>query len=279
MAEPGMFRTGLGGFNKQDVLQYIDELQAEHLRETAALNGQLDAERQALADAQAALSAANEQKAALETQVATLEQDGEQLQKLIDEQNSANRILRARVQEGEEHAKALAAAQEELQSLRVEIGQAAATKAHCEAELQTVDRLKEQVRQAEAAAQAAQQRQRELAEVNRRYQALIGDVGSFVMEIRSMGQHYLTDTRNRAAHSLTDTMQAVAALQRQLCDTAEELRSTEAAMQEENTQAEQQLEELMRTLASTAEAASSAEAASAAETAAQTSPEETPFFR
>ena len=42
MAEFGTFRTSLSGFNKKDVLDYIDELQKTHAEELAVLQEERD---------------------------------------------------------------------------------------------------------------------------------------------------------------------------------------------------------------------------------------------
>lgn len=49
MEESGSFRTSMRGFHKQDVLNYIDALQAAHVQETEALRQQAEnAEKQAV---------------------------------------------------------------------------------------------------------------------------------------------------------------------------------------------------------------------------------------
>lgn len=66
MEESGSFRTSMRGFHKQDVLNYIDALQAAHVQETEALRQQAEtAEKQ--------LSAAVEDKAALQKKTEELE--------------------------------------------------------------------------------------------------------------------------------------------------------------------------------------------------------------
>ena len=83
MAENCGFRSKFGGFNKEDVLTYINALQAEHSRELALQQQAAQVEREAY---EKALSEAN---AALEEQHATLlaeREEQEKLQALINEQ-------------------------------------------------------------------------------------------------------------------------------------------------------------------------------------------------
>lgn len=68
MAEIGSFRTGIGGFNKADVLNYIDELNARHgeeveeaRRELEEARTQLSAEQQKLEESDLALKQNAEQ--------------------------------------------------------------------------------------------------------------------------------------------------------------------------------------------------------------------------
>ena len=56
MAENGSFRTGIGGFNKTDVLNYIDALQTEHTAVLGQREEELELCRSQLAEAQQRLT-------------------------------------------------------------------------------------------------------------------------------------------------------------------------------------------------------------------------------
>ena len=55
MAEHQNFRTAFNGFNREDVVRYIEQLNARHNAEIGRLNGDLDHLRQKLAEAEAAI--------------------------------------------------------------------------------------------------------------------------------------------------------------------------------------------------------------------------------
>ena len=67
MAESGMFRSSLHGFNRQDVLRYIEELQAANSEREESLSAQLEAalsEAETLRSEASALRASSEETAA-----------------------------------------------------------------------------------------------------------------------------------------------------------------------------------------------------------------------
>ena len=90
----GGFRTQIGGFNKEDVIAYINELQESHARE-------LERSRQETrSKSDAYEKALDEANAALRSQYAKLregEEEQENLQALINEQYAVNRQLRDQV--------------------------------------------------------------------------------------------------------------------------------------------------------------------------------------
>lgn len=80
MEEKGVFRSALGGFNKQDVLQYIDQITGEWDEERQDLLNQAVAEREqaqqqgaAAAEAAAALAEAQQQLEALRGELAKVQ--------------------------------------------------------------------------------------------------------------------------------------------------------------------------------------------------------------
>lgn len=92
MAGNGLFRSSFRGFNRQDVLDYIDTLQRENEEQLAALQQQIDG-------LHAGIAAAEQARDQAETKVAALTEQNDELEALIDEHNRANRELRARIEE------------------------------------------------------------------------------------------------------------------------------------------------------------------------------------
>lgn len=91
------FRTALGGFNRQDVQQYLEQTAASHKKEVAALKEQLDQAREREAALEAAMSGLESEKgsaAASEAQIrASLEDSTRTLSKLRGEQSQTESKL------------------------------------------------------------------------------------------------------------------------------------------------------------------------------------------
>lgn len=248
MADNGIsgFRSKFGGFHKDDVLQYINALQAEHSQEIAAWQQQAEAQRvaydKALTDANAALA---EQFNALQTERA----EQEQLQQLLTEQYEVNRVLRDEVSKA-------AAAQKAGVDLKAHIAalqqQNAALQQQNAALQQQMAAIKTQ--QAEQTARREQELQKELAELkaeNSRYRELVQDVGSFVVEVRAMGQRYLEEVNQRCRLPLNTLQQAIGSLK-----AAEaELAAADQTLSDQQSGAGRRLDELARELEESANAA------------------------
>lgn len=116
MEEKGVFRSALGGFHKQDVLNYIDEITAAWAEERTALTAQAEAAEQQTVQAQEALQA--QQKATaeaiqqLEQQLAEATAKLAELTTAVEEAAAANAALQNRLTEVQ--AQAAAAAKERL---------------------------------------------------------------------------------------------------------------------------------------------------------------------
>ena len=108
MAENGLFRSSMRGFNRQDVLTYIDSLQAENEQRMKALQEELDA-------ANTQIQQANVDRTTAQAETAAVKAENDRLEELINEHNRVNRELREKV----EHLP-------ELEALRNENAQVAA---------------------------------------------------------------------------------------------------------------------------------------------------------
>lgn len=250
MADSNGFRTKFGGFHKDDVLAYIDSLQQEHGRQLAQVQQDADAQREAyekaLNDANQALA---EQFESLQAERA--EQD--KLQQLVNEQYEVNRVLRERAETVEKAQADARALQEQVEALKREGAElrarlTAAETAQSELMQEKEAFTKSAARLQEAKGQAlqAQQACTRLEEENRRYRQLVGDVGSFVVEVRAMGQRYLEEANSRCQGRLTAISNAIAALTEHLSAAAAELSAADDALAEQTSGAEQRLDELAR---------------------------------
>lgn len=236
MAENCGFRSKFGGFNKEDVLTYINALQEEHSRELAAQQQTATAEREAYE------KALNEANAALEEQHNTLLAEREEqarLQQLINEQYEANRELRDQVAQSEE-ARATNA------TLKARVAQLEAECAAVKKEAESAHAAEEQELRRQLAAMRAENQR--IKEENRRYHELVSDVGRFVVDVRAMGSRYLEEANERSRTRLTTISQAIEELRGALDVAAKELDVANEALDAQNNRAEQRLIELAEEL-------------------------------
>ncbi len=251
MAENCGFRSKFGGFNKDDVLAYINALQEEHGRELATqqqtATAEIEAYQKALAEANAALE---EQHAALLAE----REEQEKLQALINEQYAANRELRVQLAQTEEARNGYAA----LKARVSELEQQHAVAKREAAQQSAV--LEQQLRCELAALRTEKQR---LQAENQRYHELVSEVGRFVVEVRGMGARYLEEAHERCSARLTSLGQTIASLTTALAAAAGELSAAEEALTVQNSHAEQRLMELADELERSAAAVENASAAPA----------------
>ena len=93
----------------------------------------------------------------------------------------------------------------------------------------------------------------ELSDANGRYEKLVGDVGGFIMEIRSMGQHFLDAAYKRSDVCLDAVAGAADRLEQELASCREGLASARQDLLDQAGAAGVRLEEWVRTLDKTAE--------------------------
>lgn len=249
MAENCGFRSKFGGFNKEDVLTYINALQEEHSRELALQQQAATAEHEAY---EKALAQAND---ALEEQHATLlaeREEQEKLQALINEQYETNRELRIQLAETEEARKAhaaLVARVAELEAENTAVKRDAAQRAAA---------TEQELRRELAALRTQKQK---LEAENCRYHELVNEVGRFVVEVRGMGARYLEEANERCSARLSALSGAIVSLGAALDVAAKEFSAAEEALTVQNSRAEQRLIELADELERSAAAVEQASAA------------------
>ena len=233
MAQSGIFHTSMRGFNKEEVLQYIEDLNARTTAECQAATEEVAQKQQENAGLKNQLSVCR-------SQLAKAEQNAEELQKLVDEY----RITVRKMNEAEEQAAALngeaaslrqeietlnrervalnarsvraeqlaAEREQELSSLREKSEEwrtsAEKLSAQLAAEKRENEALRSHLRNAELTPEKRRYYEqlgdtcRKAVEENRRYRALIGHVGTFVAEVRQMNRTMLEDTCRQGADAL-----------------------------------------------------------------------------
>ena len=197
MSKNGIFRSAIGGFNKKDVLQYIDRI-----------TGEWNAERQELAQtAAAAQEEAQLQANAAEAQAATVAAMQAQLQQL---QETLAEVTAT--------AQAVPALREQLDTLNAEN-----------------EALRAKLDAADAAAQASSEQnaslQREMTAQNGQlaeYRILLGESRNAHAHMQSIVRPFMDDANRRAADTLDNVQAVISALLSQL----NELQSSVTAQQQ-----------------------------------------------
>ena len=251
MAQSGIFRTSMRGFKKQEVLQYIEEMNSRAAaQETAAtaqiatLQQEVTQLREALGNAQQALSASEENA----TQLQDLVNDYRRTVKdLGDSAAKADALNRERV---ELHAQKVQAEQS-VAALKVQLEQA---KALTVQQQEQIDALSAELatqrvsaQQLEACARQQDAARQAVAE-NRRYRALIGHVGTFVADVRQMNQSIL-DSTCREGVELTEAIEAqLTILEAQLADSRQGLAQLRQGLLERQNAVNERLDTMMQRL-------------------------------
>ncbi len=168
MAESGMFRTGLRGFKKEDVLLYIDRLQREDWDQLSAAQGECARVKQELEIQKTACSDASSQALESEEKLRDMQERLEKMTVLAKTYKQELLHLRDSVAALEQQAARLeqeaAPNREQMQSLQAELSD-----------------LREQNRSLREELTAATQE-------NERYAKSVGDVGALMVEARELKQ-------------------------------------------------------------------------------------------
>lgn len=222
MAQNGMFRNAFRGFNKQDVLQYIDEITAAWDGERKELEAKaneavaLAESAQALAEeAQAAATAAAEQQQVAETQLAEVQQN------LFD----ATADLTVAATTIEEMATQLEEAQRRLAQLEQELATTAGERD------EAIAALADAKSQLEANAVTAQQLEESRRQVSRqneqiasmrqtidRYDSVMGNADTIHQRVEGIVRPYIEQTGRQADETLSGVQATLDALLAQLGD-------------------------------------------------------------
>jgi|LSQX01.2.fsa_nt_gb chromosome segregation ATPase len=258
MANKCGFRSSINGFNKADVLDYIDAMQSRHIEEFNAAKKQIDDLHKAV----------NEKTSENESLKANLELLNSKLILMEEENNS----LKNTTQEKMRYAADLRRLAEEVEVLRLE------KKEHMErlAELQEspkavgesdlrdeIESLKNENQQLSLLNKRLQtsnddlkKQLSEVDEANKRYNGLVGDAGAFILEMYSMGQRFLETAYKRSDGCLNSMEESLQTLSAQAADARENVKKARQELLDYGAIAGLRLDELMQTLENSAGAIS-----------------------
>ena len=258
MAQSGIFRTTMRGFHKQEVLQYIEELNARVTAEQQALTEQLAQSQQEAAELRTQLTETTEALAASEA-------NGVELQRLVDEYRrttqelsgcaeQVNELNREKLSLNAQRVRAEQTVQEQAQTLSDLQATATQQKAELEAVKQENEamqaRLKEQsvVEEQRLRCARIEENYLRLQEENRRYRALIGSVGTFVAEVRQMNQGILDASCGKELEAIETVEERLALLTAQMEGSRQELCALKETLTERKATADARLSAMMERL-------------------------------
>ena len=223
MEEKGLFRSAIGGFNKTDVLNYIDELTGTWNEERVQLEQQAQADREAAEQATAKteeLQAAHEAMTAeLEAAKAELEQVrplAQQVQALEEQLAQMREELSEALAQNSQLTQKLAQSEEKSQSARAEM-------------MAAEDRLSTR----EQELTQRNERLASLEAVVTRYEAALGRSDGMKEHLDGIIRPFTESANRRAEETLDSTYALVAALLAQLGELQEGIDAQKRALRQE----------------------------------------------
>ena len=240
MAESGGFRVSLRGFRRQDVLNYIDDLQEEHRERELRLQRGLVNANQMLRDLsdevdrlRGSLEASGGECDRLRE---TLQQAGEECDRLREEVARAEEREETYAEQSREcrrQAEAYESAKEQLLATQ--------------ARLKEIEQLRREEAEKQAATTAEAARRKQEAEESRaRYDALTRDMTQFAEQLRSRGKEFLDVSCQQGETCLDDVEQTVDAIECQLLDVRRRIGDTRGRLEEQSTAAGLKLDDWVR---------------------------------
>lgn len=281
MAESGIFRTSIGGFNKADVLKYIDDMQVQAQESMTALQQQLEqAEQRAkMAEEQAeqASSRQTELEASFQQENTRLRLQAEETARKLSSVNQQVKALEALQQTNRQLNQELDAfrrKQQDKTHLEQEMDRLQQTCASSWKDNQrlekenaglrvALEKAETQLRELEnVSSQQTEEREREwqmqmrdvkarceeLEAANARYLGMVGDVGNFILEIRAMGQRFLETAYKRSSACLDAVSGVVEVLENGLGTCQKEMEAVRQELTDQSSVAGMKLEEWVQAL-------------------------------
>ena len=276
MAEEGSFRTSFSGFHKADVLAYIDTVNSRHEAELQERAQETEQLRQAVSAQEAYVAELKQQYERAARDAEELRQQNEELRRqsershrqeaechrLSDEAEilrMEKEAMNVRLEGMQKRLDAVSSLEEELAGLRRQEQEWTArcerSREREEEETRAMEALRSErddlaraLEEADVRRQAAERERDMLRESNRRYEALSGDVGAFVMELHSMGQRFLEIAYKRSDACLNAVESAVGSLSSRLGEARAQTDQARQELLDQGATAGMRLDELVQKL-------------------------------
>ena len=221
MAQNGMFRNAMGGFNKQDVLRYIDEITAAWDAERQARTQQAEAAQTAEAQVRSELRVAQEAAQQAANAAAELEQKAQDVeaqlavaeQKLSEAEAdlSGYRAAVAELTEQLDQAQAqIAAAQSAAEQASAQRDEAIAAVADAKAQMQERSAAEAELEDSRRENRQLRDQMDAMQQAINRYERVLGEAAN-AQERMSNIIHPFLEQANKQADETLDSIQAVLA--------------------------------------------------------------------
>lgn len=227
MAQNGMFRNAFRGFNKQDVLQYIDEITAAWDQERKELEQKAE---DAVAAQQAAQAAADEAQAlaaaAVELQQTAQVQLAEAQQQLAStaaDLSVAATTIEEMATQLEEEQRRMALLEQELTATASERDNAIAALADAKEQLTDAQTTRQQLEECRRQLSRQEQQIAEMGQTIRRYESVLGDADTAAQKVSDVIRPCIRQTADQADEALHDTQNFLTGLICQLSEMNDEL--------------------------------------------------------
>ncbi len=222
MAQNGMFRNALSGFNKQDVLQYIDEITAAWDEERKALDqtakdalAAQDALQATADEAQAQAVAAAEQQQVVEAQLA------EAQQKLFDttaDLTVAATTIEEMATQLEEAQRRLAQLEQELSSTADERDTAIAALADAKVQLADAQASRQQLDDSRRQVSAQNEQIASMRQSIQRYENIVGNADTAAQRMDGIVRPFIEQANHQTGETLDSLQNALAVILGQLSE-------------------------------------------------------------
>lgn len=288
MEDNGNFRTSIKGFNKQDVLDYIDSMQSQHMGDLQTKDKQVMHLRQQLTEQQENEEKIKQQLEELQRDTQGLREENIQLKQryednsrlLMDNQRLTQEAEILRLEKNDLNARlvnlqlrmdSVTELEEQVKTLTAQLSQRSAqfeessvreqeTAAAIESLCAEKDDLEEQLNQYKEKIQKTEQELKEYQEGSCRYDGFIGDVGSFIMELHAMGQRFLETAYKRSDSCIKVLETSVSAISARLTEAREQVGQARQELVDQGASAGMRLDELVQALEESANTISNPQA-------------------
>lgn len=245
MAENGMFRKSFKGFNKQDVLQYIDGITAAWDEERKSLESTAEeavAAKEALQatadEALAQAAAAAEQQQIAETQLAEAQQ---QLYDTTADLAVAATTIEEMATQLEELQRRLAQLERELTTTAGERDNAIAALADAKAQLAANTATTQQLEESRRQVGRQNEQITEMRRTIDRYEAVVGDADTVHQKVEGIVRPYIDQTGRQADQALDTVQASLNALLTQLSEVQNSIDRSRAALRQSKADSDSRL--------------------------------------